>query len=119
MKRSLVIRTIGLWGLFVIFLVLTNPNDVPVLGLIIPFGLFGLALFTTWQVVFSLFFQKTQKKGRSFAHARLLGLFITIVSVFCLGLASLGELTVKDFFTLLQFAVVGFFYVVRAGRSTK
>ncbi len=113
MKHVAFLRVITLWGMVALFMTLTNPNEFPVFGLLVPFGLFGIAIYATWSAILSLYAKKAHKQEVGFKRTNILGVFISIVSVFCLGLASLGELTTRDFLTIILFATLGYFYVAR------
>ncbi|QQS20392.1 hypothetical protein IPL85_03045 [Candidatus Saccharibacteria bacterium] len=112
MKYKELIKLGGIWFLLFVFMGATMPYNMPVFLLIVPFVLLGIALFTTWQVLsraYYLHIGKTQTR-----QSKLLGVVISLVAVLSLGLESIGELTPRDFFTLLIFGIVGYFYTVRS-----
>ncbi|PID30758.1 hypothetical protein CSA80_04105 [Candidatus Saccharibacteria bacterium] len=106
-------RPILLWLSLVVFMSLTNPNSMPVAFLVFPFVVFGFAVYTTWQAFVRIYARGRDKKVRP-ERAALLGAVISIVLVFSLGLESLGELTPRDFFVIVLFGAVVYFYMVRS-----
>jgi hypothetical protein len=117
MKQTKFLRAGMYWLCLVVFMSVTGPYNMPVAVLIVPFILFGLALFASWQAFAQLYYRKRIDKHEG-GRTNLLGAIVSIIFVFALGLESLGELTPKDFFVILLFGVVAYFYMVRSVKQT-
>ncbi|QQS17830.1 hypothetical protein IPL68_04110 [Candidatus Saccharibacteria bacterium] len=113
MKQTKFLRAGMFWLSLIVFMSLTRPYTMPVSLLIVPFILFGIALFTSWQAFSGLYYRKKTGKHEN-GRVNLLGGIVSIILVFALGLESLGELTPKDFLVILLFGAVAYFYMVRS-----
>ena len=111
MKRTNALWAGVWWGMLSLFLTLTHPSRLPVFLLVVPFILLLLALYSSWGIFFV-------SKKRETSYLKLLGITVSLITVLCVGLESIGELTKKDFLTVLIFAAVAYFYIVRT-RSIK
>jgi len=97
------------WSLLGAFLLLSNPNELPVVVLIVPFLLLFVALYSVWNIVRELgAHYSMQSKPR-----RHLGLAVCISAVLLLVLQSLGQLTLRDVVTVAAIVIVGFLYLGR------
>jgi hypothetical protein len=97
---------ISYWVALIFFLLITDPNHLPVGFLVIPFGILGLAVYKTW-LAFTA-------GSRSTNGRKILGLIITFTLVACLGLQSIGEFTPRDFLIVVLFAAIAYFYAARS-----
>lgn len=116
MKQMEFIRAGILWLILLAFMSLTRPYTLPVSVLIVPFIVSGLALFMSWRAMTGLYYKNKQGKYDA-RRVNLLGAIVSAVLVFALGLESLGELTPKDFFVIVLFGAVAYFYMVRSTRE--
>ncbi len=108
-KNRNLVQMIVAWVLVLLFLLLSSPAKLPLYFVIVPFVLLGVALYCTWLVLLGLL-------GRDRAHTyelKILGLAVTIASLACLGLQSIGELTVKDCLAVFGFTAIAYFYLIR------
>jgi len=97
-----------------VFLLLTKPQNLPVVVLMVPFILLGLAMYMTWLLVASLFLPvKERQSARSILGGMVAGTF-----VICLGLQSIGELTARDVVPVALFVALVYFYIVRSTKTT-
>jgi hypothetical protein len=107
-----IVRTIAAWGGFFAFMVLFEPNSLPVVLLIVPFVLLFAALYSLWSLLSVL-------KSRFFASSvelpprGHLGLAVCLGAVFLLVLQSLGQLTLRDVATVIAILTLGYLYIVR------
>lgn len=110
-RRKQILKLVATWLVFVVCLLLTKPSDLPFYLLFVPFVVLGFALYGTWKTLVASIFGRDSaglsKKQKS------AGLTLSIAIVLLLGMQSLGELTVRDFVTVVLFAVVFYFYSVR------
>lgn len=106
------LRTLFTWGVLVVFMLLVQPDKLPVVVLIVPFLLLFMALYSSWSLLVAA---KARFVTRSevFVPKRRLGLALSITTVLLIILQSLGQLTVKDVVTLLAIVTLGYLYLVR------
>lgn len=110
MKRQL-LRTGISWLVLLVFMVVCQPSQLPVIVLIVPFVLLFTGLFSLWgllQMLYERFI--TKKQGRR--HRRL-GAMVCGSAVLLVILQSLGQLTLRDAGTVAAIAVIGYLYVAR------
>lgn len=93
------------WIALGILLLVTDPRQLPVWVLIVPFGLIGLAVYKTWQSL-----PLVISKGR---WRQVSGGVVAFTVVVCVGLQSLGELTLRDILIVVLFASIAYFYLAR------
>ncbi len=114
MQKRRLTHTLLIWCVLVVFLLLTKPQNLPVVVLMVPFILLGLALYMTWLLVVSLFLPlKERQSARS-----ILGGMVASTFVICLGLQSIGELTARDVVPVALFVALVYFYIVRSTKTT-
>jgi len=111
-SKKHLIRTCILWGLLLGFMMLTRPQKLPVLLLIVPFVLLFAALVYTWVLLVPLGRHLTGKRG--YPGSRRLRLTVCGGLVLVLVLQSLGQLTVRDFCTIVAIAALGYLYIGRS-----
>ena len=105
-------RAAAIWGGLTVFMMLSQPAKLPVIGLIVPFVLLFLALYSTWRLLGLLKVRYTTQGGELQGRPRL-GLAICLSLVLLLVLQSLGQLTAKDVVTVGGIAVLGYLYLAR------
>lgn len=88
---------LGLW------LSLTNPQNMPVVFLMVPFALLFAGLWLSVTVIITKFFPKMERSRRIATATCISG-----VPVFLLLLGSVNQLTWRD--VILVFVFVGFLY---------
>lgn len=93
-------------GLF-LFLLLTNPQNLPPIMLLVPFILLAIALFLTVRYMQNI----SEKQGRN--KARAFALLVTFEVVTLLVLSSLHQLTIKDIVLVIILGVVFSAYLKR------
>jgi hypothetical protein len=99
------------WAALVTFMMIFQPQKLPVVILIVPFVLLFWALYTLWQLFFAMRIRFTAKEtGPSTGR---LGVAICMTTVFLIILQSLGQLTVRDVLTILAIVLIGYAYVAR------
>lgn len=101
-------KTGVIWILLVACMLLSQPNKLPVVLLIVPFVLLFVALYSLWQLA-------TVLRARVTGHAvvaphRRLGVAVTASAVLLLVLQSLGQLTFKDTATVIAIVIIGYIY---------
>jgi len=111
LKRQLV-RTAAAWGGLTLFMMLSQPDKLPVIGLIVPFVLLFVALYSTWRLLGLLKARYTTEGGELRGRPRV-GIAVCLSLVLLLVLQSLGQLTVKDVMTMGAIAALGYLYLAR------
>ncbi|MCA9327253.1 hypothetical protein KDA14_01870 [Candidatus Saccharibacteria bacterium] len=108
-RNPRVIKTVVLWALLISFMLFTRPEKLPVGVLVVPLILFGLALYMTLRLAFEVLQRKDSNRGRQ----RLFAIIMTLAVTVCVGLQSIGELSPRDFITVLLLSGISYFYVAR------
>lgn len=103
---------IALWVALLAFMLLTRPETLPVGVLILPLLLFGAAMYITMRFILETLRPKPELQTRQ----RLFAIIVTLGITVCVGLQSIGELSSRDFFTVLLLSGLGYFYVARNTR---
>jgi hypothetical protein len=112
--RNEAMKSGAVWGTLVLFMLISNPSALPVYVLFVPFMLFGLAIYRTWRFFLAVYTRRTNRQDTSLTRKqRIGGTVVTAVAVILLGLESLGEMTVRDFITVIVFAIGAYFYFAR------
>jgi hypothetical protein len=93
-------------------MMVSKPDGLPVIGLIVPFVLLFFALYSTWRLLGLLRARYTTQGGELRGRPRL-GVAVCLSLVLLLVLQSLGQLTVKDVVTVGAIAVLGYLYMTR------
>ncbi len=101
------------WVVFLVFISSTHPADLPVYALLVPFLLLGIALYVTLSVVAKKVVKTSSR------HQKAITILMTLFLVTCVGLQSVGQLTFRDFMTVLLLTLLGYFYVYRNIIGTK
>lgn len=109
-------RTIVAWVVLLAFMMVSRPQKLAVLLLIVPFVLLFTALVSSWSLIVAVLHRLSGK--RTYAGNRRLRLTVCGSLVLCLILQSLGQLTLRDFFTIVAIAGLGYAYIGRS-RSTQ
>lgn len=113
-RISLAIRsivTVIFTVLFLVFVFLfTNPNNVPLVLLIIPFILIGIIVYILSKLLIDLTSNHVQSRA---VYYKLAPLSLSFAVVAILLLASLGQLTLKDGILVLGFSLLFLIYIVR------
>lgn len=100
-----------LWTICIIFLLITNPTKLPVIMLIIPFGLLAAAVYASCKAILIKYSRDTGNRIRNLSIA---GTSIIIIG---LALQSLGQLTVRDVIVAGLAVAVGYFYINRTSQT--
>jgi hypothetical protein len=94
--------------LFLIFLY-TNPEQVPLALLLVPFLVIGFVAYQLMEVSLS----RSRSDGKR-AIKKLIALAVAFAIMALLLLASLGQLTFRDGLLVIGFVILFLFYIVRA-----
>ena len=90
-----------------------RPASLPVVGLIVPFVLLFVALYSTWRLFGHLRAHYLGREEETVAHKHL-STAICIGLVLVVVLQSLGQLSVRDVITLLAIVSLGYVYLGRS-----
>lgn len=105
--QNLVILVL-LWVSLPIFLLVTNPDSLPLPMLIVPFILVLLALYKTTQTILSIGSTRLSPK-----KIRLMSGTVAVLPTVLLTLASIGQLTVRDSAIVFGLLILLTFYMRR------
>ncbi len=111
MKQKL-IQTSIIWGLLGVYMMVSSPDKVPVLALIVPFVVLFFALYSTWQLISTLIAAYILTAKVPKRHSKVGAVFAGAL-VMLLVLQSLGQLTIRDVLTLAAIVVLGYLYLHR------
>jgi len=111
-KHHTTIKIAAPWVLLLGFMVVTQPQKLPVLLLIVPFVLLFVALMNTWAVGVPALRRLLGKRG--YAGALRLRVAVCGSLVLLIILQSLGQLTLRDMLTIGAIVVIGYLYVARS-----
>jgi hypothetical protein len=111
--KHYILRTAASWIFLLGFMLLTEPQNLPVLLLIVPFVLLFVACSSLWKLV-SAIVQHYRLERAAENRARRLRYTVCGGLVVLLVLQSLGQLTVRDVLTIAAIAVIGYLYIGRA-----
>ena len=109
--KKLLVPLVLYGGLFV-FLISTNPHELSIGFLLIPFVWVFTTLFWTIRVLLRRLKPDTRPK-----RATLLAITGAALPTMALLLDSINQLTLRDGVLFIAFAVVGFFYIGRINFS--
>jgi hypothetical protein len=94
--------------ILLLFLLVTNPQSLPSISLVIPFVLLFIAIVCGLSYLLGLIGLSSRSRLR-------FGLLGGSVPVVLLVLQSLGQLTLRDVLVILALFVTAYFYVSRLG----
>jgi hypothetical protein len=106
LKKQLFI-VVSLWIVGLLFLLLTNPDTLPLPLLIVPFIYAFITLFLTIRLLVT-YFSRSQALGTS------VGITITIFIVLCLVLASIRQLSARDLLISLAITIILSWYLTKS-----
>lgn len=99
---------LGLWISLPVFLLMTNPEDIPLLLLFVPFILLAMGLYKTAETVLSRGNAQLSRK-----RVRFLAGVIAVLPTLLLVLASIQQLTVRDGAIVVGLLMLLTFYMKR------
>lgn len=97
-----------LWISLPLFLMLTNPETLPLPFLLVPFLLLGFSLYKTAGLGFRVVFKERQKR-----RLRILAVIAAFLPTLLLILSSIGQLTIRDTSIVLGLLALLTFYLRR------
>lgn len=114
-------RIILLIGAGILFITLTNPQELPSVFLVIPFMLmFTVIYWSTIEFLHFWYHGKSVSPGLVNAvHPRRIALLIAATPTVLLVLQSIGQLTVRDLVTVVLIFSLAYFYLIRLSATTK
>lgn len=89
------------------FVTLTNPENIPLAFLLVPFLLIAVIVFTAVDYLVGLF----QKDKKSSSRSVVFSAVLTVIIVNFLVLNSVGQLTVQDGLISVAITVILAFYI--------
>jgi len=95
--------------LFFTFILLTNPREISLAAILVPFALLGVIFYNILIFIIERFFKKSAKKKK----IKILGLVGTIILVNFTLLSSIGQLTPQDTILAILITVLGGFYLYK------
>jgi len=112
-KFSRPIKVIAVWLALVAWLVSTDPRKLPIVLLIVPFGLLFTAIFLTFSLIISRFLPHTSQAKRRLEAGCIAGL-----PTFLILLSSVNQLTWRDVALVAFLSIFLLFYASRARFSS-
>jgi len=109
--RRQLIRMGTAWSALGAFMMLFQPQKLPVVILIVPFLLLFLAFYSLWGLLYAL--RARFSANNTGPPSKRLGVAICTTAVFLIVLQSLGQLTLRDVITILTIVLLGYAYVAR------
>lgn len=107
MKIKNIIETLFLGSSLFIFLAVTNPNNVPLMLLLVPYVLFGLIAYRLFNFFLAMFFAGQIKTTK----LKIYSLILTVLTVNFTLLQSLGQITVQDWLISAAIMAVSVMYI--------
>ena len=95
--------------LFFLFILFTNPQEVSLAIILVPFILLGIVFYNLLTLFIERFFKKRQRAGK----LRLFGLIGTLILVNFTLLSSIGQFTPQDTILAILITIVGGFYLYK------
>jgi hypothetical protein len=114
--RHYLLRTVASWILLLAFVLLTHPQNLPVLFFVAPFILLFFALNNLWRLAAALVRRLSDRPDK--AENRRLRLTACGGAVLFLIMQSLGQLTLRDVCTILAITIIGYLYIGRTRSGT-
>jgi len=99
---------VALWTFLPVFLLLTNPETLPLPLLIVPFLALGITLYKSTSALLHVTAKNIDEKKVRFMSG-VMAFFPTLLLV----LASIDQLTVRDVAIVLVLVVIAMFYMKR------
>lgn len=94
---------------FLIFASLTNPQEVSLVIILVPFILLGIVFYNILMLIMEKFFRKSSRKRK----VRLFSVVTTVILVNFALLSSIGQLTPQDTLLAALITIVGGFYLYK------
>ena len=110
LRKSRVIKLASLWAIVLSLLVFTSPQQLLVAMLIVPFVILIPTLYVTSKLIAD--FILPPKSNTDTRRTVLIGIGVASVVV-CLGLQSIGELSLRDILPVVLFISLVYFYILR------
>lgn len=117
--RPQLLRTVAAWAALLAFMMLFQPDKLPVVALIVPFVMVYVAFYAFWRLFGLLragYFAHFAQNGANSAwkpHKKL-GMALSGSLVLLLVLQSLGQLTARDVATVVAIIALGYLYLTRS-----
>jgi hypothetical protein len=112
-KFKRLIRVILVWAALFAWLALTDPQKLPIVLLIVPFGLLFAAIFLAFSLLIRRFIPKMSRAKR-----RLIAACVSGLPTFILILSSVNQLTWRDVALIAFLSIFLLFYASRARFSS-
>lgn len=98
------------WALLGIFLCVTNPSEIPIIFLVIPYALLYSAIHYTLTTLIEYYGgAKLGEKSRNYWWSHI----IALCALLFLALQSIGQLATRDVVTIVFLVLLGSFYIRR------
>ncbi|MBL8122161.1 hypothetical protein JNM87_05445 [Candidatus Saccharibacteria bacterium] len=116
MNNSLIVRLVLIWALLLVVLMSTRPEQLPLPLLVVPFILLWAGIYELLSAV--LAGRQGSRLNKDGRRVKPFAAVLASTFVACMGLKSIGEFTLRDFITVVLFAVVAYFYATRNLRKS-
>jgi|GEM_PF-6321670 hypothetical protein len=102
-----------IWGVLLALTLSTQPADMPVYALFIPFVVIGFGTYSLWKLIVGVYTRTGKKQIDLSRRQRAAGIAISMLAVVILGLQSIGEMAPRDILTVTLLALGAYFYFAR------
>lgn len=119
--QTQIARSIILYGIEAIILLLTNPKEMPSILLIIPFVLLFVANYVTAMLVLNVAAgtgANTTVARWRLIRPRVIAVLVSGFPVLLLTLQSIGQLTARDLITSCVIFILAYFYIAKSSSAT-
>lgn len=107
-----IIRAGIAWAVLLGFMLVSQPQKLPVILLVVPFVLLFVALMSTWVALVPIARRLVGKRG--YAGSPRLRVTVCGSVVLLMVMQSLGQLMVRDMLTILAIVTIGYLYLGRS-----
>jgi hypothetical protein len=111
-------KMVSAWLVLALFMGVTQPSNLPVVGLILPFALLYMGLYHTWRLLSGLRLRYILAAAPERTPGRRVAVVVCLSAVLLAVLESLGQLTVRDVSTIGAIFILGYLYVARSRASS-
>jgi hypothetical protein len=110
-------KMVSAWLALALFMGFTQPSNLPVVGLILPFALLYMGLYHTWRLLSGLRLRYILAAPER-TPGRRVAVVVCLSAVLLAVLESLGQLTVRDVSTIGAIFILGYLYIARSRVSS-
>ena len=107
--KSKLLFTLLLLVIMAVFLAATNPNEISLLAILVPFVILGLIIYQLIMALLVIFYDGKSKNNKP----KIISVVLSFVIVNFALLSSIGQLTLQDGLIAILIVVIGAFYLYK------